>query len=175
MKHFITGAALAASAAIPGSALAHAVFSQPEQPAGQTVELAIRVGHGCDGYPTRLIEVNLPNGPGVSPAVTHAQPRHTRDWRVDIETGPVEPFSSHGETTYEDVRKITWSRGLLPDSEYELYEFRVTLPPLPAGAEPLTLAFPTVQKCVIGEEQWVDEQAPLLTVVPPQQTSSHPH
>lgn len=175
MKHLISGAALAASAAIPTTTLAHAVFSQPEQQAGQTVELAIRIGHGCDGYPTRRVEVTLPNGPGVSPAVTGAQPRHTRDWRVDTETGPAEAFSNHEETFYEDVRRMTWSLGLLPDSEYELYEFRVTLPALPAGARPLRLAFPTVQKGVRGERRWLGEDAPRLTITPPEQTPANHH
>lgn len=175
MKHLVSAAALAASAAIPTGALGHAVFSESEQQAGQTVELAIRVSHGCDGYPTRHVEVTLPNGPGVSPAVTGAQPRHTRDWRIETETGPVEAFSSHGETFYEDVRRITWSLGLLPDSEYELYEFRVTLPALPAGAQPLELAFPTVQKCVRGERRWVGEDAPRLTITPPEQTPTNHH
>lgn len=70
---------------------------------------------------------------------------------------------------------MTWSLGLLPESEYELYEFRVTLPALPAGAQPLRLAFPTVQKGVRGERRWLGEDAPTLIITPPEQTPASHH
>lgn len=154
---------LAASATVG----AHPSFVETSFPAGSTAHLQLQIAHGCGDKLTHLVRVQLPNGEGVSAAVTQAKPRQTRDWLISTETGPVEPFSSHGTDHTQDVRAIRWL-GVLPSDHYELFEFRVRLPNLAADEAPLELAFPVEQLCPgEGDYDWDGEDAPRITVRPP--------
>ena len=57
-----------AAASLAGAAQAHITLEQPSAEAGSTYKAVFRVGHGCDGSPTRAITVHLP------PGVLHGHP-----------------------------------------------------------------------------------------------------
>lgn len=150
---------------------AHPSFVEKAFPAGSMARLQLQIAHGCGDKLTHLVRVHLPNGEGVTAAVMQARPRQTRDWLISTETGPVEPFSSHGTDYTQDVRAIRWL-GVLPSDHYELFEFQVRLPSLATGDEPLELPFPVEQRCPgEGDYDWDGEDAPSITVMPPASSS----
>lgn len=166
----MSGAILAGAllAFVSGTAHGHAVFVEDTFVAGQTVEVGLRIAHGCEGSATRSVQVQMPNGPGVTPAAMRIKPRYTRQWLVRAQRGPVEPFESHGTLYFEDVTAIQWSLGFLPDAQYEVFQFRLTLPELPQGTDQITLEFPTVQQCIRGQNIWDNETVPNLTITAPE-------
>ncbi len=163
MRSVLFALPMLAASAVVG---AHPSFVEKTFPAGSTAHLQLQIAHGCGDKLTHLVRVHLPNGEGVTAAVMQAKPRQTRDWVISTETGPVEPFSSHGTDYTQDVRAIGWL-GVLPSDHYELFEFRVSLPDVAAGDEPLELAFPVEQLCPgQGDYDWDGDDAPTITVVP---------
>lgn len=121
--------ALAACLAVP--AFAHVTLETKEAPAASTYKAVLRVGHGCDGSPTTTLRVTIPTG------VTGVKPMPKPGWQV---------------TSGEGLTEIVWSGGKLPDSQYDEFVFRATLPDGPVGG---TVYFPVVQECEVGVHRWV--------------------
>jgi len=131
-------------ALMPLPGLAHIHIHPATATAGQTVDLALLVGHGCAGAPTTALRVAIPEGLTAEPL---AQP----GWQVT---------SGKGE--------IGWQGGPLPDHEKARFVLRATLP---ADAHRIVF-LPVVQVCGDQQLRWIDPDAaadhpaPALQVLP---------
>ncbi len=123
---------------------AHAVLMPDEAMAGSYQRLAIKIGHGCKGSPTNSVTVEIPEN------VHLAKPMPKSGWQIKIEKEKLAaPYDSHGRLLTEDVARLTWSGGELPDEYYDEFVFHVKLPD-----EPGTFYFPVKQLCAEGEQYW---------------------
>lgn len=159
-------AAAALGAALSPFAFAHVTLDQPTGQADTYHKLTFRVGHGCDGSPTKSITVTMPE------SVTGAKPMPKAGWKITTAQGKLSvPQESHGKTITTAVREVTWSGGPLADEHFDEFVVQAKLP-----AEPGKVYFRVVQQCVKGSVAW-DEipgdagakllaPAPVLTVVP---------
>ncbi|MFH5774931.1 DUF1775 domain-containing protein [Paracoccus sp. NGMCC 1.201697] len=144
MSNLANAALAAALSLLPLPGLAH-IHLQPESAqAGQVLDLALVVGHGCAGASTTALRVSLPAGVTAEPL---AQP----GWQ---------PVTGKGE--------IGWQGGPLPDHEKARFVLRATLA---ADVQPL-VRLPVIQTCGQTEQRWIDPEAgddhpaPALTVLP---------
>ncbi|MBV1775499.1 YcnI family protein [Burkholderiaceae bacterium DAT-1] len=164
---------LAACAGMGACAWAHPSFDVPEAKAGSYYKAVIKIGHGCDGSATRSIEVTIPEG------VLGAHPMPKAGWQLKVEKAPLaKPYDSHGKTIKEDVRRVIWEGGSLPNDFYDEFVMQVKLP-VEAG----TLYWPVKQLCEQGEHDWREipaageksaHPAPKLTVLP-NEHAGHAH
>lgn len=92
--------------------------------AGSGSTIFLRPGHGCDGDTTNAVTVTIPAG------VTNAKPQQKAGWTL-----------THDATT------ITWSRGALPDDEFDDFGIKLTWPKLADGVMSQKFYFKTVQTC----------------------------
>ena len=147
-----------AAFAIAGSAHGHVVFTQPTAVAGSHWAGALRVGHGCDGFATTSVRVEIP------PSIAVVRARVPAGWTVVVERQALaEPLPAEGGGLLtERVSAITW-KGRLPDDQFEEFGLAGKLPAT-AG----TLIFPITQTCEQGVLHWKD------AVVPNQPRPAHP-
>ncbi|HWL58075.1 MAG TPA: copper chaperone PCu(A)C [Paracoccus sp. (in: a-proteobacteria)] len=170
----LTGATFMLSA-LP--VLAHASFETSEAPAGSTFKAVIRIGHGCDGKPTRALRVRIPDG------FYDAKPMPKPGWQLKTVTGDyARPFDNHGTQMKRGVREIVWSGGELPDDWYDEFTFRGSVGPEVVPGS--TIYFPTVQECGgNAKEAWIDvtgaegaaNPAPALHVTEKRAEGGHAH
>jgi uncharacterized protein YcnI len=160
-KTFLIAAALLAS-----SAQAHITLEQDTARAGSYQKLTFRVGHGCDGSPTKGITVTMPE------SVIGAKPMPKAGWNIRLVEGKLAvSVESHGQRIASAVREVNWSGGPLPDAYFDEFSVQVKLP-----AEPGKLYFKIVQQCEKGSVAWdelpgeagvkVKAPAPVLNVLP---------
>lgn len=147
MKTTLTLAALLGLAATAG---AHVSLEQPQAEAGSAYKAVLRIGHGCEGSPTRAVSVTLPAG------FRGAKPMPKPGWALAIRREPLAvPYESHGRRVTDDVVEITWSaasrEAFLPDAHYDEFVLR--------GQAPLAVGpawFRVHQLCEKGEWRWAD-------------------
>jgi periplasmic copper chaperone A len=166
MNKTIAIAAVALCAALSPFAFAHVTLDQPAGQAGTYHKLVFRVGHGCDGSPTRSVTVMMPE------SVIGAKPMPKAGWKLTTVQGKLSvPQESHGKAITTAVREITWTGGPLADEHFDEFTVQAKLP-----AEPGNVYFKVIQQCVKGSVAW-DEipgdpdakllaPAPVLNVVP---------
>ncbi len=143
--------ALSAAAFAP-AAHAHVTLETRQAPSGSYYKAVFRVGHGCDGSPTRTIRVRIPDG------VVAVKPMPKTGWTLSTVEGPyATPYESHGKTITKGVTEVVWSGGTLPDAWYDEFVFQAKLPEKPAGA---MLYFPVVQECEKGAHRWIEIPEP---------------
>jgi uncharacterized protein YcnI len=146
-------AALGALCALPAApALAHVTLDPPAAPAGSYVRAALRVPHGCAGAATTGISVELPEG------VYSAKPMPKPGWRLAIERRrlPQAVRSPHGRDLEEEISRISWEGGPLPDEHYEEFILMLQVPNEPGG----TLVLPVLQSCEGGRsDHWAERPA----------------
>lgn len=156
---------------LPGGAFAHVTLETKQAPSGSYYKAVLRVGHGCDGSPTRTIRVRVPDG------VVAVKPMPKTGWTLSIVEGTyATPYESHGKTITKGVTELAWSAGTLPDAWYDEFVFQAKLPEKPAGT---VLYFPVVQECEKGAHRWIEipepgksghddkEPAPSVTLTKP--------
>jgi periplasmic copper chaperone A len=132
------------------AAMAHVTLEGKETPVGSTYKAVFRVPHGCDGKPTNVVRVQVPEG------VISVKPQPKAGWKLEKVRGPyAKSYDYYGTPTSEGVKEIIWSGGNLGDDEYDEFVFRAFLTPdLKAGE---TLYFPVVQECPEGAvERWIE-------------------
>jgi uncharacterized protein YcnI len=150
MKAMKTSLATAALALWATAAHAHVALEQPQAEAGRPYKAVLRIGHGCEGSPTRAVSVKLPAG------FRGAKPMPKPGWALTIRREPLaEPYESHGRRVTDDVVEITWTatsrEAFLPDAHYDEFVLR--------GQAPLEVGpawFRVHQLCEKGEWQWAD-------------------
>lgn len=147
MKKFVM--ALAATC-IAAPALAHVTLESKEAPAGSTYKAVLRVPHGCEGKPTNVVRVKLPQG------YYAVKPMPKAGWSLEKVRGAYEkPFNNHGTEMTEGVTEVIWSGGNLGDDEYDEFVVRGSLgKDLEVGS---MLYFLVVQECPEGAaERWIE-------------------
>ena len=154
-RMFFCGAACASALlAVSAPARAHATLAIAEAAPNATYRAVVQINHGCDGSPTRLVRVTVPDG------VIAARPMPKPGWTLATTKGayPKAYPYYHGKTLTEGVREITWSGSSLPDDQFDEFVFtaRITDDHAPGA----TLRFPVVQECEAGQARWVEIPAP---------------
>jgi uncharacterized protein YcnI len=147
LQRYIVLAAAGAALAVVPAAAAHISPTPSTAPAGQSSVISFRVGHGCDGSPTRQLTMQVPAG------VTSAKPKAKPGWRIAVKTGRLaQPIrDSHGNMVRTGVTQITWSGGNLPDAWFDTFDVQVGMP-AKVGS---TVYFPFVQRCARGVARWI--------------------
>jgi len=142
--------ACAALGAMAVPALAHVSLEKGEAPVGSTYKAVFRVPHGCEGAPTNVVRVQIPEG------VIAVKPMPKAGWTLEKVKGKyATTYDYYGTPTSEGVKEIVWSGGNLGDDEYDEFVLRGYLTPdLKVGE---MLYFPVVQECPEGKvERWIE-------------------
>ena len=165
------GAVLVGSAFLvtPQLVAAHVTLEFKEAPPGSSYKAVLRVGHGCDGNPTTVIRVQIPDG------VIAVKPMPKAGWELETVMDKYDrPYDYYGSELTEGVRQIEWSGGRLRDDFYDEFVFVARLTDFEPGT---VLHFPTVQECAGAVHRWIeipaagqdpddlDEPAPQLTII----------
>lgn len=148
LKKLTLAAATLVAAAVP--ALAHVTLEQREAPVGSTYKAVLRVPHGCEGQPTNVVRVRVPEG------FFAVKPMPKAGWTLEKIVGPYEKsYDNHGTALTEGVKEVVWSGGNLLDDEYDEFVLRGSIAgDLEVGS---TLWFPVVQECPEGAvERWIE-------------------
>ncbi len=146
-RTLVTAAALVLGA---GTAFAHVSLQVKEAPVGSSYRAIFQVPHGCEGKPTNVVRVQIPEG------VIAVKPQPKAGWTLEKVRGAyANSYDYYGTPTSEGVKEIVWSGGNLGDDEYDEFVLRVYLTKdLKAGD---TLYFPVVQECPDGAaERWIE-------------------
>lgn len=134
----LAGAALAVAA--PLAASAHVHVTPEESAAGSTTRLGFSFSHGCDDSPTSAVVFTIPEGvDGVTPVLDGA-------WTITRELGDDGIPSQVTYTAITPVESGT-SATLSLDVIFA------------SSAADTSVAFPVLQKCVVGETDWADVAA----------------
>jgi uncharacterized protein YcnI len=134
-------------------ALAHVTLEVAQAPVGSTYKAVFRVPHGCEGKPTNVVRVQIPEG------VIAVKPQPKAGWELEKTRGAyASSYDYYGTPTTEGVKEIIWSGGNLGDDEYDEFVLRGYLTPgLEVGS---ILYFPVVQECPEGlAERWIEVPA----------------
>lgn len=148
LKKLISAAALLTIGST--AALAHVTLEKGEAPVGSTYKAVFRVPHGCEGKPTNVVRVQIPEG------VIAIKPMPKPGWTLEKVKGAyVKSYDYYGTPMSEGVKEIVWSGGSLGDDEYDEFVLRGYLTPdLGVGS---TLYFPVMQECPEGAaERWIE-------------------
>lgn len=153
----LVAAALVLVAPVAASAHVHVTPGSTE--AGATTELAFSYSHGCDGSPTRRVEVTMPDE--IASIALIANP----GWQVASEL-------------VDGARTVVFTTDApTPDAVRETLEVEVTLPD--DAPEGTVLAFPALQVCETGETLWGDDDpesdSPAPTITIGAEAGAHDH
>ena len=113
---------------------AHVGFAKRQVVLAPSVELTLRVPHGCDGSPTLRLRMRLPR------AVASVSPQPKDGWTV-------------AQTGEGGAREVIWS-GNLPDKQTGAFSFTMTIEASAKAGD--TIHFPVVQECAKGVSRWID-------------------
>lgn len=151
MKNTLLVPTLLAAASLFSTAVqAHVVLEQREAEAGSAYKAQLRVGHGCEGSPTRQLSVVLPAG------FRGAKPTPKPGWTLSLRMEKLaQPYESHGKPVTEGLAEVSWTANSeadwLQDAWVDEFVVRGSLP-----AQPGDLWFKVRQVCAKGESLWVE-------------------
>ncbi|KAL1924476.1 uncharacterized protein VTP21DRAFT_4130 [Calcarisporiella thermophila] len=134
-------------ATVISMAAAHVTMNPNTNAANSYFASAFRVPHGCNGSPTTLVSLKIPE------SLTGVKPRIMAGWNITIGTKPLDPpiTAEGGKTINTTADTITWTNGLIPDNMYEDFWLSFRLPPYD---DPKTINntvyFPVSQQCQDG-------------------------
>jgi uncharacterized protein YcnI len=128
------GGVILALAAVPVSASAHIGLTPTSTAAGSSSVLAFSFNHGCDGSSTTSLTFQIPE------SITTVYPAIDSDWTVE----KIADGDRTAQVVYTAVTPV-------PDGYRAAVELAVQLPEDAAGE---TLAFPVLQACEVGENDW---------------------
>jgi uncharacterized protein YcnI len=139
------------------SAHAHVVIDNPRAEAAANFRATFKVGHGCEGLPTKTLTIAIPEG------VNQAKPMPKPGWTLNTKTEKLAtPYEYHGKKVDTRVSEISWSGGALADSHYDEFVVLIRTPER-AGK----VYFKTTQLCAEGGKQgrwdWHDIAPPGKT------------
>jgi uncharacterized protein YcnI len=126
----------------------HIVLTEPKAVAGSYYKATLRVGHGCSGFATTSLTVQVPAG------FQGAKPQPKAGWNIAIRKAKlVKPYNSHGKTVTDDVVELRWTavskEANLPDEQFDEFAFISRLPETvgPAWVK-------VIQTCESGQTDW---------------------
>jgi uncharacterized protein YcnI len=141
---YVLVASLLGSASLPGNA--HVVLADPAAAAGSYYKAVFRVGHGCDGSATTAISIEIPAG------FSAVKPMPKAGWTLETNRAKLaKPYQSHGKPVEDEVTRIVWKGGPLPDAHYDEFSAMMKLPDA-AGKQ----WFRVSQQCEKGTNEWVE-------------------
>ncbi|HVY34370.1 MAG TPA: YcnI family protein [Caulobacteraceae bacterium] len=148
MKRSIFAIAGVLGLTVVSQAQAHVTLSQTTAPSGSSFIAFFRVTHGCAGWGTTSLRIDLPAD------VLDAKPQPKPGWSLKVERagGP-----SDGDEQGR-VIAITWSGGPLDDTQWDEFGLSARLPKRTG-----VVAFPVVQTCQQGEARWTEVPTPGQT------------
>jgi len=159
----LAGGAILALAGVPLSASAHIGLTPSSTAAGSSSVLTFSFNHGCDGSSTTSLTLEIPE------SVTTVYPAIDSNWTVEK--------IADGDRTAQVVFTAATP---VPDGYRAAVELAVQLP---EDAEGETLAFPVLQTCEVGQNNWneVPEEgeeepenaAPVIVVSEATSTDDH--
>lgn len=150
------GTALALAPAVAASA--HVSATATSTVAGSYSVLTFAVPHGCEGSPTLVVEIEVPEG------ILSVTPTVKSDWAVEKRmTDLAEPVDGGHGTITERVSSVVYTAlgDGLADGYRDTFDVQVQLPQGEAGD---VVAFPVTQHCVEGTAAWAGEDAPSVTL-----------
>ncbi|MDH6181248.1 uncharacterized protein YcnI [Microbacteriaceae bacterium SG_E_30_P1] len=148
----IVGAtALALSA--PLSASAHITASATSTAAGSYSVITFSVPHGCEASPTTAITIDIPED------ILSVTPTRNTFWTFDRTMVPLDPPTDDASERTSQV--IYTAITPLPSDARDSFELSVKLPMGEAGD---VVEFPVTQTCEEGQELWVGEDVPSITL-----------
>jgi uncharacterized protein YcnI len=136
--------------AVPMAAVAHVGVTPSSTAAGSTTQLTFSVGHGCEGSSTTALTFTIPE------EIVSVTPTVHPNWTVEkVFVDLAEPITdAHGTSLVERVGQVVYTAATpLEDGFRDTVTLQLTLPP---GAEGSSLAFPVLQTCEVGENDWSD-------------------
>ena len=113
---------------------AHVGFIKRQVALATSIDLTLRVPHGCEGSPTLRLRMRIPR------AVASVRPQPKEGWSV-------------AQTGEGGAREVIWS-GVLPDKQTGEFSFAITLDAAAKAGD--TIHFPIVQECARGVSRWID-------------------
>lgn len=158
-----TGATLAAAALLalaPAvAASAHVSASATSTAAGSYTVVTFSVPHGCEGSPTNVVTIELPESvPAVTPTIN---PNWTVAKVVEQLDDPI--TDAHGNEITERVSSVVYTTtgDGLADGFRDTFELSLQLPDGDPGD---VVEFPTFQVCAEGTAEWVGDDAPSIVL-----------
>jgi periplasmic copper chaperone A len=132
----------------------HVTLEQAQATAGSPYKAVLRIGHGCEGQPTREVVVRIPAG------FVGARPMPKPGWTIQIRRAPLgAPEMLHGQTLTEDVAEVIWTarsqESWLADAHYDEFVLRGQLSPRAAD-----MWFDVIQNCPNGQLAWDQRPQP---------------
>ena len=115
-------------------ASAHVGFAKRQVALAASLDLTLRVPHGCDGSPTLRLRMRIPR------AVASVRPQPKEGWAI-------------AQTGEGGAREVIWS-GNLPDKQTGEFSFSITFEASAKVGD--TIHFPVVQECAKGVSRWID-------------------
>lgn len=163
-----TGTLLALGPAVAASA--HVSASATSTAAGSYTVVTFSVPHGCDGSPTNVVTIELPESvPAVTPTVNP-------NWTVEkVVEELAEPLTdAHGNEITERVARVVYTTtGTgLPDGYRDAFELSLQLPEGEAGD---VVEFPVTQTCTEGTAEWVGDDVPSIVLTAAVEGDGHGH
>jgi periplasmic copper chaperone A len=139
------------------SAFAHVTLEQSSAEINTYTKATLRIGHGCEGLPTAVLRVQIPEG------FQGAKPMPKQGWTLaTMRAKLASPYNNHGTAVTDDVSEITWTANSrdthLQDAHYDEFVLRGKTP-----ATPGPLWFKVTQLCKegdkVGRNAWVEVPA----------------
>jgi uncharacterized protein YcnI len=133
---------------LASAAYAHITLETEEARVNSFYKAVLRVPHGCEGFPTLKVRVQIPDG------VIAVKPMPKAGWTLEIiKAKYAKTYDYFGTSLSEGVKEIVWT-GNLPDEFYDEFVFRAKLTEdLKPGA---ILYFLAIQECTQGAERWIE-------------------
>lgn len=131
---------------VSGSTLSHVTLDQANAETSTYTKATLRIGHGCEGLPTAVLRVEIPDG------FQEPKPMPKQGWTLaTVRSKLAKPYDNHGTTVVEDVSEITWTANstdaYLADAHYDEFVLRGKTP---GTAGPLW--FKVTQLCRQGDK-----------------------
>lgn len=146
-------AAIALALAAPLAASAHVTASASSTAAGSYSVITFSVPHGCEGSPTTVISIDIPDD------ILSVTPTRNVFWEFDTTMVPLDPPT---EDQSEKVSQVVYTATTpLPEGVRDTLELSVKLPEGEAGD---VVEFPITQTCEVGETLWVGDEVPSITM-----------
>lgn len=167
MKQYLSAIVLA----LPLIASAHVSLLNDQAEHGSTFKFILKIPHGCNGQATDKIVVRLPQ------SIQAAKPMPKAGWSLNTtQVTLAKPYEMYGKQVTQEVDRITWSGGSLPNAYYDEFVFQARV-----AAELGALPLPVEQTCGKTTINWSESAeknehpAPVLNVVPSKNDGHHHH
>lgn len=146
-RAFMRLSGILVAALISGAASAHATFEVPTATQNTTYKAVLRIPHGCDGQPTQVVRITIPEG------IIAVKPMPKAGWTMDVKIGDyTRGYTLHGREVSSGAKEIIWAGGSLADGHYDEFVFQAQITDaLPANE---TVYLPVIQECATAKAAW---------------------